>query len=138
MCTKIKIISVAVAVSIFIFFKFSSYAVAQQKLTVILDWFLNPDHATLVVADELGFFKEFGLEVALIEPADPNDPPKLVAAGKADLAISYQPQLHLQYSEGLPLSRIGTLVATPLTTLLVLAESPIKSIKDLKGKKIGL
>lgn len=112
-------------------------ATAQTKLTVMLDWFVNPDHATLVVADKLGLFKKAGLDVTMVEPADPNDPPKLVAAGKADIAISYQPQLHLQNAEGLPLTRIGTLVATPLTTLLVLADGPIKSIADLKGKKVG-
>jgi len=72
-----------------------------------------------------------------VAPADPNLPPKLVAAGKADLAVSYQPQLHVQVAEGLPLVRIGTLVSTPLNSLVVLASSPIKSIKDLKGKKIG-
>jgi putative hydroxymethylpyrimidine transport system substrate-binding protein len=108
-----------------------------EKLTVMLDWFINPDHGPLVVALEKGFFAEAGLEVVLIEPADPNDPPKLVAAGKAPLAVSYQPQLHMQAAAGLPLARIGTLVATPLNTLLVLDDSPVKEIADLKGRKVG-
>ena len=108
-----------------------------EKLTVMLDWFVNPDHGPLVVALEKGFFKEAGLEVELIEPADPNDPPKLVAAGKAPLAVSYQPQLHIQAAAGLPLTRIGTLVATPLTTLLTLKDGPVKTIADLKGRKVG-
>lgn len=112
-------------------------ASAADKITVLLDWFVNPDHATLIVAQEKGYFKKHGLEVELIAPADPSDPPKLVAAGKADLAISYQPQLHLQVSEGLPLTRVGTLVATPLNSLVVLKDGPIKSLADLKGKKIG-
>ena len=73
----------------------------------------------------------------MIEPADPNDPPRLVAAKKADIAISYQPQLHIQVGAGLPLARFATLVATPLTTLLVLDESPVKTIADLKGRKVG-
>jgi ABC-type nitrate/sulfonate/bicarbonate transport system substrate-binding protein len=59
----------------------------------MLDWFVNPDHAALVVAQEKGFFAAQNLEVELQTPADPNDPPKLVAAGKVDLAVSYQPQL---------------------------------------------
>ena len=112
-------------------------AAAAEKLTVMLDWFVNPDHATLVIAKEKGLFAKHGLDVELIAPADPNDPPKLVAAGKADLAISYQPQLHMQVAEGLPLKRIATLVATPLNSLVVLEKGPIKSLKDLKGKKIG-
>ena len=110
---------------------------AAEKLTVMLDWFVNPDHATLLIAQEKGYFAEAGLEVELIAPSDPNDPPKLVAAGKADLAISYQPQLHVQVDQGLPLRRIATLVSTPLNCLVVLADGPIKSIADLKGRKIG-
>lgn len=112
-------------------------ALAADKLRVMLDWFVNPDHAPLVVAQEKGYFAEHDLEVELIAPADPNDPPKLVAAGKADVAVSYQPQLHVQVDQGLPLVRFGTLVATPLNSLVVLADGPIKSIADLKGGKIG-
>ena len=110
---------------------------AADKMTVILDWFVNPDHGPLIIAQEKGYFADQGLEVEIIPPADPADPPKLVAAGEADLAISYQPQLHLQVHEGLPLIRVGTLVATPLNCLLVLADGPIKTPADLKGGKIG-
>ena len=110
---------------------------AQDRLTVMLDWFVNPDHAPLFVAQEAGYFDDAGLDVELIAPADPNDPPKLVAAGKADVAISYQPQLHIQVDQGLPLRRIGTLVSTPLNSVVVLADGPIRSIADLKGRKIG-
>jgi len=108
-----------------------------DKITIGLDWFINPDHAPLIIAQKRGFFKEVGLEVEMIEPADPNDPPKLVAAGKLDLAISYQPQLHIQVDQGLPVIRVGTLVSVPLNSLVVLENGPIKSISDLKGKKIG-
>jgi len=112
-------------------------ALAAEKMTVLLDWFVNPDHAPLIVAKEKGFFAEAGLDVTLIAPADPNDPPKLVAAGKADLAVSYQPQLYIHVAQGLPLVRVGTLVATPLNALVVLADGPVKTIADLKGRKIG-
>ena len=108
-----------------------------DSLTVLLDWFVNPDHAPLIVARERGYFADVGLTVKLVAPADPNDPPKLVAAGKADLAISYQPQLHIYAAEGLPLVRVGTLVATPLNALVVLADGPVQTIADLKGRKVG-
>ena len=110
---------------------------AADKLEVMLDWFVNPDHAPLFVALERGYFADQGLEVTFIAPSNPNDPPKLVAAGKVDLAISYQPQLHIQVAAGLPLKRIATLVATPLNALVVLADGPIRSIADLKGRKVG-
>ncbi len=110
---------------------------ANDKITLLLDWFINPDHGPIILAEEKNYFKDEGLEVKIIPPANPADPPKLVAAGKADIAISYQPQLHMQIHEGLPLIRIGTLVGTPLNCLLVLKNGPIKSLTDLKNKKIG-
>jgi len=112
-------------------------AMAQDKMTLILDWFVNPDHGPILLAEELGYFEEAGLEVEVVAPADPSDPPKMVAAGKADLAIAYQPQLHLQVEEGLPLRRVGTLIATPLNCLLVLEDGPVKSTADLEGRKVG-
>ncbi len=112
-------------------------AQAADKMTVILDWFVNPDHGPIIIAQENGYFKELGLDVRIIAPADPSDPPKMVAAGKADLAVSYQPQLHMQVAEGMPLIRVGTLVGTPLNCLLTLKNGGIKKVADLKGKKIG-
>ncbi|MGC1505345.1 MAG: ABC transporter substrate-binding protein [Sulfitobacter sp.] len=110
---------------------------AQDQVTLLLDWFVNPDHGPVIIAQERGYFAEQSLAVEVIAPADPSAPPKMVAAGKADLAISYQPQLHLQIHGGLALQRVGTLVATPLNCLLVLDDGPITTPADLKGRKIG-
>ena len=110
---------------------------ANEKLTVLLDWFVNPDHAPMIVAKERGIFAAAGLDVDLVPPADPSAPPRLVAAGQADLAISYQPQLHVQVDEGLPVVRIGTLAETPLNALVVLESSGINTLADLKGKTVG-
>lgn len=60
-----------------------------------------------------------------------------MGAGRADLAVSYQPQLHLLVEQGVPITRVGTLVATPLNSLVVLEDGPIKSIGDLKGATVG-
>ncbi len=127
-----KLTSLTAAISIA-----ASPLMAQDEMTVLLDWFINPDHGPIIVAQEKGYFAEQDLEVEIIAPADPSDPPKLVAAGQAELAISYQPQLHLLIHEGLPLQRVGTLIATPLNCLLALADGPIQSPADLAGKKVG-
>jgi len=121
----------------FLFLSPMQNAWALEKLTLVLDWSINPDHAPLFVAREMGFFKDAGLDLTMIEPGDPNTPPKLVAAGRYALAISYQPQLHMQVDQGLPLVRVGTLIGAPLNSLVVLKDGPIKSIGDLKGRKIG-
>lgn len=112
-------------------------AQAQEKLTVLLEWFVNPDHAPLVVAQELGLFEQAGLTVELLPPADPSMVPRAVASGQVEIGIHYQPNLYLDHAAGVPLVRFGTLVETPLNTLAVLADGPIKEISDLAGKRVG-
>ena len=110
---------------------------ASEKISVVLDWFVNPDHGPIFIALEKGFFSRQGLDVSFHVPSNPNDPPKLVAAKNADIAVSYQPQHYLHVDQGLPLVRIATLVATPLNTLVVLADSDIKNLAQLNGKTVG-
>ena len=71
---------------------------------------------------ERGDFARAGLDVRIVAPADPNDPPRLIAARRGDIGIFYQKNLHLAVDQGLPLVRVGTLVATPLATLTVLRD----------------
>lgn len=115
----------------------ASPAFAADKLTVLLDWYINPDHAPLVIAQEGGYFAKHDLDVDMQVPSDASAPPKLVAAGKADVAISYQPDLMLQVKAGVPVVRFGTLIDSPLNCLIALKDGPIKSLEDLKGKTIG-
>ncbi len=110
---------------------------AADKLTVLLDWYVNPDHGPLIVAKELGYFEAEGLDVELIAPSDPSAPPRLVAAGQGDIAVSYQPTLYEQVQAKLPLTRIGTLIETPLNAVIALKDGPVASLEDLKGKKVG-
>ncbi|WP_081786145.1 ABC transporter substrate-binding protein [Halomonas sp. BC04] len=90
-------------------------------LEITLDWYLNPQHAALLVAREKGMFVRRGLDVSLVSPADPNVPAKLLAAGRTDLALGRQPQLHLLVNKGLPLIRVATLIGTPMAGLLLRA-----------------
>ncbi|HHS9740594.1 TPA: ABC transporter substrate-binding protein [Raoultella ornithinolytica] len=114
----------------------SGQAMANEKLTLVLDWYINPDHAPIMVAEQIGAFKAQGLDVKIVPPSDPALPPRLVAAGQVDLAITYQPQVHFFADEGLPLVRVGTLINSPLNTIIAL-DKRIKTPADLKGKKVG-
>jgi putative hydroxymethylpyrimidine transport system substrate-binding protein len=104
---------------------------------VLLDWFVNPNHGPLIVAQEIGAFQRHGLDVTLVQPADPTLPPRLVAAGQGDIAVDYQPQLYLQVTGGLPLMRIGVLIDHDMQTLATLKGDGISRIADLRGKRIG-
>lgn len=112
-------------------------AAPLQPFTVVLDWLVNADHAPLLVAQDQGFFADEGLSVTLINPVNPDDAVKWVALNKADVAVTYEPALMIQIDKGLPLIRVATLIASPLDTLVILANHGIHSINELKGKKIA-
>lgn len=116
-----------------------SYAATNptEKLTVMLDSQPNPDHAPLVIAQQQGYFKEQGLEVELKTPVNPSGSSQIVAANKADIGLSYEPEYMTQVDHGLPLIRIGTLIDKPLNSMVALKDSGINTLGDLKGKKIG-
>jgi putative hydroxymethylpyrimidine transport system substrate-binding protein len=108
------------------------------QLSVTLDWYLNPQHATLLIAREKGMFLRRGLDVALVVPADPNVPAKLLAAGRTDLALGRQTQLHLLVDSGMPLVRIATLIAAPVSGLMLRANADLeKQELVVEGIRIG-
>ena len=109
----------------------------NEKISIALDWFINSDHAPLFVAQQIGAFKEEGLDINIIEPTEASDPSSGVATHQTDLAISYQPEIYKLVDQDLPIIRVGTLVNQPLNMLAALPTSNIHTIKDLKGKKIG-
>ena len=111
---------------------------AAEEMVVILDWLMNPNHAALFAADHTGAFSRAGLSVKLIAPSDPDSPVRLAAAGQADLAVSYGTQINLIDSAGLPLLRVASLIDTPLNTVTALGGGGIRTLADLKGKKIGV
>jgi len=106
-------------------------------LTVMLDGYPSPRHAALIVARERGLFASRGLAVRLQTPADPDVPGKLLAASRIDLAVARQPLLHLQVERGLPLVRVASLIAAPLSALVVPEESAIETPAQLAGARIG-
>lgn len=115
----------------------SANAHATEKFRVLLEWYVNPDHGPIVLAQKKGYFTDVGLDVEIIEPADPNAPPKLLAAKQADLITNYHAQKYIQVDEGLPITRIGALIKEPLWCLLVRHDGP-KTLDELVGKRIGI
>jgi putative hydroxymethylpyrimidine transport system substrate-binding protein len=112
-------------------------APAVKPFTVMLDWFPNADHAPLYSAIAHGDFRAVGLEVRPVVPAETAEPLKLLAAGKVDMAISYEPELLLARDQGLKLVSIGALVQRPLTSIIALPGQHVSSVADLAGKTVG-
>ncbi|HEY7935421.1 MAG TPA: ABC transporter substrate-binding protein [Solirubrobacteraceae bacterium] len=108
-----------------------------KRFTVALDFFPNADHAALYDAISGGYFRAGGLDVAPQTPANPAEPLQLLASGKVDMAISYEPELLLARDQGLKLVSIGALVQRPLTSIIALAGQHITTASELAGKTVG-
>jgi putative hydroxymethylpyrimidine transport system substrate-binding protein len=108
-----------------------------RPFTLALDWYVNPDHAGIFTAIDKGYFRGAGLEVEPQVPSDPSAPIKLVAAGRADLAISYEPEVLLAAEQGLDVVAVGAVVGSPLTSLISLPRGGIDSPGDLRGKTVA-
>jgi putative hydroxymethylpyrimidine transport system substrate-binding protein len=112
-------------------------APAPQSLRLMLDYFPNADHAGLYAAQAQGDFSRAGLNVAIQTPSDPSAPLKLLAAGKVDLAISYEPELLLARDRGLELVAVGAIVQKPLTAIVSIGKRAIGDPAQLAGKTVG-
>jgi putative hydroxymethylpyrimidine transport system substrate-binding protein len=109
----------------------------RERVDLVLDYVPNADHAGIYTALKDGQFREAGLDVNPIVPPDPAAPLKLLATGRADLAISYEPELLLARDRGLDLVAVGALIQEPLTSIMSVGKKAISSVAQLDGKKVG-
>ena len=110
---------------------------SAEPFSLTLDFYPNPDHAGIYMAQKLGYFADAGLDVSIQTPSDPAAPIKQVAAGRTDLAISYEPEVLLAREQGLDVIAVGALVDRPLTSLIWLGKSGIGGVAGLRGKTIA-
>jgi putative hydroxymethylpyrimidine transport system substrate-binding protein len=110
---------------------------APEDFSLLLDFFPNADHAGIYAAEASGRFNDVGLDVKIRQPADPAAPIKQVAAGRVDLAISYEPEVLRARDKGLRVVAVGALVQKPLTSIISLPKAGIRRPADLAGKRVG-
>jgi putative hydroxymethylpyrimidine transport system substrate-binding protein len=109
----------------------------RESVRLMLDYFPNADHAGIYAAQGTGAFDRVGLDVDVQAPSDPATPLKLLAAGRVDLAISYEPELMLARDQGQRLVAVGALVQKPLTSVVSIGRRAITDPKQLAGKTVG-
>jgi putative hydroxymethylpyrimidine transport system substrate-binding protein len=114
----------------------SSHATAKQ-VSVMLDWTPNPDHVGLYTAKADGQFAKQKLDVTIHAPSDPTTPLKLVAAGKVDLAVSYEQEVFFAAAKKLPVEAVAAVVPVPLNSFMSI-EPGVKKLADLRGKTVGI
>lgn len=111
---------------------------AAAPVSVLLDWSPNPDHVALYTAQQTGAYDDAGVDVTFMTPANTADAAREVSLGRADLAISYEPDTLIAAEQGLDVVSVAALIPTSLTSLIARTESGITTAADLEGKTVGL
>ena len=112
-------------------------AASTQNVTVMLDWFPNADHVGLYQGLAEGDFSRAGLGVHVEVPSDPSTPLQLLAAGKVDFAISYEPEVMLARNQDEALVSVAAIVQQPLTSIVSIGSKHITTPAQLRGKRVG-
>ena len=107
-----------------------------RKVRVVLDWTPNTNHSGMYIAKAKGWYRQAGLSVSFVQPGD-SDPLQLLAAGKADIAVSVQESLLPARAEGLPVQSVAAILQHNTSGLVSLASDHITRPRDLEGKTYG-
>jgi putative hydroxymethylpyrimidine transport system substrate-binding protein len=118
-------------------FALPAVAAGPAHVSLVLDWTPNPDHVGLYYAQANGLFTRVGVDVAIHAPSDPASPLKLVAAGRADLAVSYEQEVFFAAAKKLPVVAVAAVVPRPLNSIMAI-DRGIRTAADLKGKTVGI
>jgi ABC-type nitrate/sulfonate/bicarbonate transport system substrate-binding protein len=109
----------------------------KSRVTLLLNWYTNPYHAPIIVAQQLGFYDQEAIKLAILEPADPSDVTELVGLGTVDFGVKAMIHTVAAVAKGYPVTSIGTLLDEPPTGLIALKSSGIQSFQDIVGKRVG-
>lgn len=113
------------------------YSHLSTRTTLLLNWYANPYHTPIFVAEQLGFYSEENIKLAILEPADPSDVTELVGLGTVDFGVKAMIHTVAARAKGYPVTSIGTLLDEPPTGLIALKSSGINSFHDIIGKRVG-
>ena len=108
----------------------------NQKIKIVLDWVPNTNHTGLYVAKDLGYFKEEGLDVEIVQPPE-GSTTALIGAGGAEFGISFQDTLAKSFAKEnpVPVTAVAAILQHNTSGIISLKEKGIYSPKKLEGKK---
>ena len=110
---------------------------SKRLTTLLLNWFTNPYHAPVLIAQHLGYYHDVEIDLAILQPTNPSDVTKIVASGDVDLGLKAMIHTIAARTRSYTITSIGTLLDEPITGLIFLKDSDIKSFSDIKGKRLG-
>jgi len=114
----------------------SSKGKKLTKITVALDYTPNTNHTGLYAALELGYFKDAGFDVSIIQPSE-DGMDLMVASGQAQFGVSFQENVIIARTgdSPLPIVAVAAIVEHNTSGILSLKSKNVTSPKDMEGKR---
>ena len=113
-------------------------ALALAKVSLQLQWVHQAQFAGFYMAQDKGLYRKAGLEVE-IRPGGPEiNPLNELAALRCDFATSWLSEAMVLRGKGVPLLNLAQLTQRSALMLVTFADAGIESIKDLRGRRVGL
>ena len=109
-----------------------------QNVTFTLNFTAGGPQAGFMYAKQLGYYKQAGLNVKIIEGTGSVTTAEEVASGKTDLGFSDAPSVMSVAAKGGKVEVVSPVLQTNGFSIMSLKSSNITSVKDLVGKTIGL
>jgi putative hydroxymethylpyrimidine transport system substrate-binding protein len=111
---------------------------APKGATVVLDFVPNAVHTGIYAAEAEGFYEDEGVDLKIQPPGESTDAPKLLAAGKVELAILDIHDLGIAREQGLDLVGVMPIVQRPLASVIARGDGPVRRPRDLEGHTVGV
>ena len=111
---------------------------APRGATLVLDFTPNAVHSGIYAALARGYYEQVGVELAVREPGESSDAPKLLEAGRADFAILDIHDLGIARERGFEVVAVAPIVQRPLASVIVRADGPVRRPRDLEGRSAGV
>jgi NitT/TauT family transport system substrate-binding protein len=109
-----------------------------KPVKMTLDWLFQGLNSGFIVAQEKGFYRDAGLDVAITAGKGSASTAQLVASKAAEIGFSDGFVVGNGVAKGMEIKTVGSIYRRTPSAIMVLADSPIKTPKDLAGKTVAM
>src|SRR4026209_716136 len=110
-------------------------APAQDAVTFRLNWYMGGLHVPFYYGKEKGFYKEEGIDLTINEGRGSANTVQVVAAGSDTFGLADSSSVVATAAKGAEIKSVMSLLNSTGFSVVSLAETGIKTPKDLEGKK---
>jgi NitT/TauT family transport system substrate-binding protein len=128
----------SLTIAAFAAFAVTAVHAADTPVTFQLNWMAGGPNAGFAAAVAEGYYKDAGLDVTLVQGNGSGNTAQLVANGRAQLAYADAVAVMQLIAKGAPMKLVSTVYQSNPNAVMSLKKKGIKSVKDLKGRKVGV